>query len=73
MSKIKYPFSLRLLEERLALEHKFLKSFNTNFNSSGKLITDPINFPEHSRANIASCEHRIQELNNCIEFLKNTL
>jgi len=56
--QIKYPFSIRILEERLSLEQKWLVIFN---NSKGTDFGD---------ANIQSCEHRIEELKNSIENLK---
>ena len=70
MSKIKFPFALKVLEQRLTLEREFLKSYNINF-VDGKLIEDPSKFPDYVKSNISSCEHRIEELVECINFLKN--
>jgi len=58
--KIKYPYSIRVLEERLVKERKYLEIFNK-----------PTRHLDWQKANVDSCEHRINELVETIEHLKN--
>lgn len=57
--KIKYPFSIKMLEERLTKEREMLQCF--------KMPTKHI---EWQTANIESCEYRINELLETIKHLK---
>jgi len=57
---IKYPFVIRTIEERLILENKYLELFKKHRNEA----------PDWGDSNIHSCEHRIDELKESIEFLK---
>lgn len=58
--QIKYPYSIKVLEERLMMEQKHLKLFKKNRDSS----------PEWGDTNIQSCEYRVGELEKCIGELK---
>ncbi len=60
IGQIKFPFSIRILEERLRLEEKYLKTFKKYREKS----------PEWADSNIESCNHRMGELQEAIEFLK---
>jgi len=57
---IKYPFVIRQIEERITLENNWLEMFKKNRDKA----------PEWGDSNIHSCEHRIGELKDCLEFLK---
>ena len=59
--QIKFPFVLRTLEERLKLEEKYLDTFKRHRDEC----------PEWGDANIESCNHRMKELQEGIELLKN--
>ena len=59
-SQIKFPFSIRILEERLALEKNYLETFKKHRDEA----------PEWGDSNIESCNHRMGELQEVIEFLK---
>lgn len=60
--QLKYPFSIRTLEERLELEKKWLISF--------RKVGDGRWSKEYSEVNIKSCEHRITELESSVKDLK---
>jgi hypothetical protein len=67
--KSKYPFAIKILEERLFLENKLLKQWEdrVRFISQGQLTEEEL--PQLT-ANINSCNHRIIELKESIEELK---
>lgn len=57
---VKYPFVIRTIEERIVLETRYLQLFKKHRDDA----------PDWGDANIHSCEHRLAELKDSIEFLK---
>ncbi len=58
--KNKYPFCIKLLEDRIILEKHWLDIFNKHYNED----------VEWAKSNIDCCNFRISELENCIQILK---
>jgi hypothetical protein len=64
---LKFPFSIRILEERLSLERTWLEKFNRvlfNGDNGNKY------WKEFAEENIHSCTYRIEELESSISELK---
>jgi hypothetical protein len=57
---IKYPFVIRTIEERILLENKWMETFKKHRDEA----------PDWGDSNIHSCEHRLGELKEALEFLK---
>ena len=57
--KVKYPFAIKVLNDALSREKRYLKLFKR-----------PTEHKEWQERNIESCEHRIEELKITIEHLK---
>ena len=62
MKKIKCPYAIKVLEERLTTERKWLEKFKT-----------PTEHKQWQETNINSCEHRINELIETIKHLNDTI
>jgi hypothetical protein len=60
--QLKYPFGIRILEERLELERKWLIAYNK--------VGDGLYAKECSEKNISSCTHRIAELELAIKDMR---
>ena len=56
--KLKYPYSIKVLEERLVKERKMMAIFKK-----------PTEHKQWQETNIDTCEHRINELEQTIEHL----
>ena len=67
MAKLKCPFPIKHLEERLGTERTWLKMFNT-WLIRGKNTSDN-NLILSAEENIKNCEHRITELEDAITFI----
>lgn len=80
--QIKYPFSLRTLEERHTLEQSYLAIFNKELNRATVILADTEREKtaddlfklertlQWANKNIESCKHRINELKAGISVLK---
>jgi hypothetical protein len=69
--KLKCPFPIKHLEDRLSLEKNWLKKFNQWLINGNNLSDDKL--IEISKENINTCEHRIIELEDAILYLKTYL
>lgn len=58
------PYVTRILNEKLVFEQKSLDIWNKNLKSSDALVVRQAN------GNINSCQERIEQLTQAIEFLK---
>ena len=71
--KIKYPYAIKVLEEKIRLEEIQLKKWENNKtvvydNDGNPMIVEK--YPEQKLIHINSINHRINELKQCIESIK---
>lgn len=70
--KIKFPYAIKVLEEKLRLEEIQLKKWENNViitydKDNNKIVVDK--YPEQKPIHINGLNHRINELKQCIESL----